>query len=139
MSSDLVRIIVFAVLFLHGIAHGGAIGAMFWVEARPDIDAGGWKAAKSWIIPSLSPSVARTVAIVFWAVSMLGFVIAALGFLDFLVPASFWRGIAVGSAVISTVGILLFLVTWPPFNTMAALAVNLAVFITQLWLRWPPQ
>ena len=139
MTNQLVQIIVFAVLFLHGIAHGGAIAALFWVEARPDIDAGGWKAAKSWVIPSLSPYTARSVAIAFWTVSMIGFVAAALSFLGFVVPQSSLSWLAVSSAAISTAGILLFLGIWPPFNTAAALAVNLAVFITQLMLHWPSQ
>lgn len=139
MSDNLVQIIVFAVLFLHGIAHGGAIGALLWVRAKPDVDAGGWKAAKSWLFPFLSQNAANTVAIIFWLVSLLGFVATALGFLDFLIPDSIWSELAVGSVAVSTAGILIFLGTWPTFNTIAALAVNLSVFITQLWMKWPSQ
>lgn len=28
---------------------------------------------------------------------------------------------------------------WPTFNTLAALAMNTAVLVTQLWLHWPPR
>ncbi len=135
MSHQWVNIVVFAVVLLHGIAHGGAIGAILWVEAKPGTDTGGWKAAKSWLFPSLSPAPAKTTAIVFWAVSMIGFVAAALLFL--LTPETLWSTFAVGSAIVSTLGIILFLGNWPPFNTLAALGVNLAVFVTQLWLHWP--
>jgi hypothetical protein len=33
----------------------------------------------------------------------------------------------------------LFFGTWPVFNTVAALGVNIAVLVTQLIMRWPPQ
>ncbi len=36
-------------------------------------------------------------------------------------------------------GIALFFGTWPTFNTLAALGMNIAVLVTQLWLHWPPQ
>jgi hypothetical protein len=32
---------------------------------------------------------------------------------------------------------MLFARTWPVFNTIADLSVNVAVLVTQLWLRWP--
>lgn len=139
MPGNLVLIIVFAVLFLHGVAHGGAIAAMFWVEARPEMDSGGWQTAKSWIVPSLSQGTTKIVAILFWGASMLGFVAASLSFVDFVIPETVWRDVAVISAAISTTGILIFLGRWPAFNTLAALAVNLAVFITQFWMHWPPR
>ncbi|HEY8732415.1 MAG TPA: hypothetical protein VIN69_10640 [Candidatus Limnocylindria bacterium] len=41
------------------------------------------------------------------------------------------------SAIASTLGIALFFGTWPAFNTIAALSVNAAVFVTLLWLQWP--
>jgi hypothetical protein len=78
------------------------------------------------------------VAIIFWVVSLIGFVAAVLSFLGILVPGDFWRQLSAGSAIISTLGIALFLGTWPAFNTLAALGVNAVVLITQIWLRWPP-
>lgn len=68
---------------------------------------------------------------------MIGFVAAALAFLWILLPAEVWRTLAVGSAIVSLTGIVLFFGTWPPFNTVAALAVNAVVLVTQLLLRWP--
>lgn len=139
MSNQLIKALVFGVLLLHGLGHGGAVGALIWVSARPGTDTGGWLAARSWLVPSLSPPLAKTLAIIFWVVSLIGFVAAALSFLAILVPENIWRELAVGSAIISTLGILFFLGTWPAFNTLAALAVNGAVFVTQIWLRWPAQ
>jgi hypothetical protein len=139
MSDPLIKAIVFAVLLLHGLGHGGAVGALIWVGSRPDTDTGGWLAARSWLVPSLSARAAKTVAIIFWIASLIGFVAAALSFLAVLVPGDIWRELAVGSAIVSTLGILFFLGTWPTFNTLAALAVNGAVLVTQIWLRWPAE
>jgi hypothetical protein len=71
--------------------------------------------------------------------STIGFVAAAMSFWGFLVPSDAWRQIAIVSSFISILGIGLFFGTWPAFNTAAALAVNVAVLVTQLWLYWPPQ
>lgn len=54
-------------------------------------------------------------------------------------PGDVWRQLATASAIVSTLGIVLFFGTWPTFNTIAALAVNIAVLVTQFWLHWPPQ
>lgn len=138
MSEQIIKAIISGVLLLHGLGHGGAIGALMWVEARPGTDTGGWRTARSWLFPSLSTRNAKTMAIIFWVVSLIGFVAAVLSFLGILVPGDFWRQLSVGSAIISTLGIALFLGTWPAFNTLAALGVNAVVLITQIWLRWPP-
>ena len=55
-----------------------------------------------------------------------------------LLPAGVCRPVAVGSAVVSLAGIVLFIRTWPAFNTLAALAVNAAILVA-VWIRWPPQ
>jgi hypothetical protein len=53
------------------------------------------------------------------------------------VPVELWRPLAIGSAVVSLVGMALFFGTWPPFNTVAAIAVNVAVLVSLIWMRWP--
>jgi hypothetical protein len=37
---------------------------------------------------------------------------------------------------VSLVGIALFAGTWPPFNTLAAVAVNVGVLVAVFFLRW---
>ena len=56
-----------------------------------------------------------------------------------VVPGSVWRPLAAPSALVSIAGIVLFIGTWPTFNTLAALGVNVAVFVAVLWLRWPSE
>jgi len=132
-----IKIVVAAVLLLHGLGHGGALGALVWIRFRPG-DAGAWLAARSWLFPALPAGTATAMASTFWVLSLIGFVAAALSFWCILVPGDAWRQIAVVSAIVSTLGIVLFFGTWPTLNTIAALAVNSAVLVTQLCLRWPP-
>lgn len=135
MSTQTINQMIPWVLFLHGIAHVGPL----IVNLTHDrwADTGGWKAAHSRFLPSLSPKTATLVACTFWVLSLLGFVAAALSFWGVLVPEGAWRQLAVVSAIISSLGILLFIGTWPVFNTLAAMAVNVAVLLTQLWLHSP--
>ena len=88
--------------------------------------------------PSLPPQTARAIASAFWVIAAIGFVAASMSFWGIVVPGSVWRQIAIASSVVSGLGILLFLGTWPTFNTVAALAVNASVLVTQFFVLWPP-
>jgi len=135
MSPQLIKIIIAGILLLHGLGHGGAIGALIAIDRG--VPSGKWLEARSWLFPKLAPQAAKIIAITLWVLSLLGFVAAALSFWGVLLPGDFWRPLALIFAFISFVGIALFWGTWPMFNTLAAQAVNLAVIITQLWLHWP--
>ena len=139
MSDHVVKLIVAVALLVHGLGHGGALGALMWIGARPGTDTGGWLAARSWLVPSLPASTATTVASSFWILSLIGFVVTALPFWGVLIPGQAWRPLAVASALVSTVGVVLFFGTWPMFNTLAALGVNVAVLVAVLSLNWPPE
>jgi len=137
MSAETMRGLVFGVLMIHGLGHGGALGALLWIASRPSDPTAGWQAARSWLLPALPAASAAMVAGTFWVISMLGFVAAALAFWGIVLPGDLWRPLAIGSAIVSLAGITLFFGTWPPFNTVAALAVNVAVLVSLLVLRWP--
>jgi hypothetical protein len=138
MSDQTIKLIAAGVLLLHGLGHGGALGALAWIRFRPGTPTGDWHAARSWLVPSLSADTATAVASAFWVASLVGFVIAATSFWGVLVPDGVWRPLAVVSALVSIGGIALFFGTWPMFNTLVALAVNVAVLVAVLWLRWSP-
>ena len=137
MSDQMVKLIAAGVLLAHGLGHGGALGALAWIQLRPGTDTGAWHAARSWLAPSLSGETATTIAGAFWVASMVGFVIVAMSFWGVLLPEGVWRPLGVVSAVVSFVGIVLFFGNWPLFNTLAALGVNIAVLVAVLWLRLP--
>jgi len=137
MSDQTAKVLISGVLLVHGLGHGGALAALIWIALRPGTNTSGRVAARSWLFPSLRPKTAAIVASAFWIVSLVGFVATVLAL--WLVPGDAWRMLAVGSAIVSTVGIALFFGTWPIFNTLAALVVNIAVLAGLLWLGWPPQ
>ncbi len=139
MSDQTIRLIAAGVLLLHGLGHGGALAALAWIRLRPGTPTGSWHAARSWLVTSLPADTATTIASAFWVVSLVGFVIAAMSFWGVVIPGSVWRPLAVASALVSATGIVMFFGTWPMFNTLAALGVNVAVLVAVLWLRWPPE
>src|SRR5512140_2523998 len=108
MSDQTLKLIITGALALHGLGHGGAVGALAWIAARPGTDTGAWRAAHSWLLPGLSAETATAVAIGFWIVSLVGFVAAALGFSGILLAGAAWRPLAAMAAVVSMVGIGLF-------------------------------
>jgi len=139
MSDQTIKLIAAGVLLVHGLGHGGALAALAWIRLRPGTPTGDWLVARSWLVPSLPGDTATTLASAFWIVSLVGFVIAAMSFWGVVVPGSVWRPLAVAVALVSATGIVLFFGTWPAFNTLDALGVNVAVLVSVLWLHWPPQ
>ena len=134
MSDQTLRTVVAAVMALHGLGHGGALGALAWIAARPDSNTGAWSAARSWLLPSLPSGTATVIASTFWTVALVGFLAAVLSFLGILLPGDVWRPLAIGS----TVGIVLFFGNLPLFNTLAALGVNVAVVVALVGMNWVP-
>jgi hypothetical protein len=136
VSDQAVRVVWFGVLLVHGLGHFGALAALAWLAARPGTSTGAWTAARSWLVPSLAPGTATILASAFWIAALVGFVAAALLF--WFGSGDAWQPLAIASAVISTLGIVLFFGTWPMFNTVAALGVNAVVLVALLVLHWTP-
>lgn len=139
MSDQIIKIVIAAALLLHGLGHGGALGALIWIERSRGTDTGGWLPARSWLFPSIPARAATAVASIFWVLSLIGFVAASMSLWGILVPGEAWRQLAVASSIVSILGIALFFGIWPTFNTLAALGMNIAVLVALLWLHWPPQ
>ena len=122
MSTQTIRILIAGALLVHGIGH--TLG--FWKPARflPFLD--------------VSESTLRLAGGIIWTLVASGFVISAMSFYGILVPASWWRALAVAFAVISLMELLLFGRSWPVFNFIGASGLNIAILISLLWLHWPP-
>ena len=69
-------------------------------------------------------------------VALLGFVVAAISFFGIALPGA-WQPLAVACAIVSLAGIVTFAGTWPLFNTLAAVTVDVAVLVAVLVIRWP--
>lgn len=127
------------VLLLHGLGHGGALGALLWIRFNPGSETGDWLPARSWLLTSMTPATAGLVAGSLWILALIGFVVAALSFWGVVLPADVWRPVAVVAAVVSLVGMFLFVGTWPVFNYLAALTVNVGVLVGVLLLHVSPE
>jgi hypothetical protein len=139
MSDQMVKWVVGGVLMLHGLGHGGALAALAWIHFRPGTKTGAWSAARAWAMPTLTADIAAVIACAFWVVALVGFVVAALSVWGVFVPADWWRPVGVAAALVSIAGIVVFFGTWPMFNTLAAIGVDVAVLVAVLWLQWPSQ
>jgi len=80
----------------------------------------------------------RVISSTFWILTAVGFVASSLGCLGILETEQWRRPSAVVLAGVSLPGLILVWNTWPAFNTVGALAMNVAVLATQLWFHWPP-
>jgi hypothetical protein len=144
MTTSTTRILIIWGLLSHALAHAVALGALAVQRKRGPY--GSRVVVKSWFLRSVPPQSAAAVAIPFWTLPTIGFLAAVLSFWGVVVPGSIWRQMAVASALISVLGIVLFSGTWPGsqnrprniLNTSIALIMNIAVLVSLLWLRWPP-
>jgi hypothetical protein len=123
MPSQTIKVLIAGALLVHGVGH--TLG--FWMPAR------------SWLLPNASETTLRVVSSIFWAAAALGFVASALSFWGILIPGDLWRQIALVFAVVSLLGLILFIGNWPTFNTIGAFGMNIAILVTQLWIHWPPE
>ncbi len=144
-SPSVLGIIIVVALGAHAIAHAIALGGLA-SQAVGGVSAS-IVGVRSWLVPGLGPNAAAAVAIPFWLVATVGFLLAALSFWGILVPDAPWRQIAVASAIASIAGVGLIAGAWPGsptelrsmLNTGVAMTLNVAILLAQLWLQWPAQ
>jgi hypothetical protein len=89
----------------------------------------------------LGSTLSRILCVALYGAALLGFLGAALAVVGWGVPHAWWRTLAVASAVISLVALLLFwnaLIFLFP-HKVGALAVNLATLVCLLALNWPTE
>ena len=144
VSARTIRIVIFIALLAHGIAHMNAIIAL--ISQGLSGPSSAVVTVQSWLFPSFSPNLSALLALPFWVISGLGFLAAAASFWGIFLPALAWRRVALMSAIISSIGIVLFSAIWPGtpndlrllIHPFAAMFMNIAVIATQLLLHWPP-
>jgi hypothetical protein len=130
------RIIIAAVLFIHGIGHFMGI-----MPALQIVDIKGWN-SHSWLLtPLIGETASRILSAILFLAALAGFMLATLALLGWLVPQGWWRTLAVVSAIVSLVAVVLF---WNAFvalvpNKVGALGVDIAVLVCLLILNWPSE
>lgn len=144
MSGTSLRILVAAVLALHGV--GQAMGII--PALRSAVNEGkteGWLqnwSGHSWLLtPLLGDVASRIVCVVLFAVPLIGFLGAALALMGWVVPHDLWRPLALVSAVVSTVALALYwnalIMLFP--HKIGDIAINVAVLVSLLWVNWPTE
>jgi hypothetical protein len=142
MSIQTIRSIIAFAILIHGLAHGRA----FFSLLRDAAGAGKTIPVRFWLAPSLTPRVQALLAGVFWGLSTLVFIGAALSFWGVLLPAEWWRPLVIAGALISLLGSALFSGIWPgaptrrmsTADTVISLLFNAAILFGLLLLNWPP-
>ena len=86
MSNQTLRIIIAAVLILHGIGHWMGI-----LTAAGVIQTETWH-SRSWLLTApLGDTVARVIALVLWGIAFVGFLAAGTGVLGWSVTGGQWN------------------------------------------------
>jgi hypothetical protein len=134
MSPATLRTIIVVILFIHAVGHFQGILVGLGVVSTEK-----WN-IHSWLLDGpLGEKGSRILGLILWAVLFLGFLALAFAFLGIGLPHSLWRPLAVPLAV---VGLLTLIAYWNSFvlffpNKIGALAVDLALIASLLFLNWP--
>jgi hypothetical protein len=144
ISDQVIRVLIAGALLLHGIAHAIALAAVVGQTLRGP--SASRVPIRSWLMSFLRPKTAAMLALPFWTFSTATFLAASASFWGILLPGLAWRQLALVGSAVSIAGVALFSGVWPgspgarrsALNTAVALAMDLVILGTQLWLRWPP-
>jgi hypothetical protein len=144
MSGTVLRAIIAFIFAFHGVGHAmGIIPALGLASSRGTNQ--GWLknwSSHSWLLTNLlGDTVSRVLCAALYGAALIGFVLAALALLGWLIPHNSWRTLATVSAVVSLAALLLFwnaLIFLFP-HKVGALAVNIATLVCLLVLNWPTE
>ena len=129
----MVKIAIGVVLIAHGIGHSMGLLQVFKVATvNPQ-----WQ-GDSWLLSGvMGTTVAQSIGVSLWTLAIIGFALLA-GVVVGWVPAAWWQPVAIGSAVVSLVGLFLFPMAFPTFSSIGALVIDIAVLAAVLWYHWTP-
>ncbi len=144
MSGTVLRAIIAFAFAFHGVGHAmGIIPALgiVNVEGSSQDWLKSWS-SHSWLLTNLlGDAASRALCAILYGAALIGFIGAALALLGWGVPHDWWRTLAIVSAIISLVALLLFwnaLIFLFP-HKVGALAINLATLVCLLVLSWPTE
>lgn len=124
--SGLWRIAIASVIVLHGVGH------VFFLV--PTLGLAQWgMTGRSWLLSGHIPDlVVKLFGGILWSVAIISFVAAGAGVWN---QQEWWRGLAVASAAVSLVGLLLFAEPIQPIYSAAVMDIILVVAL--LLFHWP--
>jgi uncharacterized membrane-anchored protein YitT (DUF2179 family) len=126
MSNILWRILIAIVIAGHGVGH------IFFLV--PTLGLAEWGlAGRSWLLSDHVPGAGvKVVGGALWLLAIAGFVAASIGVLS---QQEWWRGVAVASAAVSLLGLVLFAQPLQPIYSAGLM--DLATLVALLLIRWP--
>jgi hypothetical protein len=129
------KIIIGLFLIAHGLVHVGLAAAPDPNESESKPGAFFTAPQRSWLLPQLGlkPAAIRRIGILLVVFTTLGFVLAGLGVFGVPGLAELWRTIAVVSAVLSLLLLLLF---WHPWIILGVL-IDVGIIFSLVWADWP--
>lgn len=134
MNNSTLMIIIAVVLAGHAIGHTQGV-----LAASGRLRTERWN-LRSWLLDGvLGEANTQRIALVLWSLIVVGFLATTLAFLGWGLPQSWWSGLGMVFAGLSTLTLVFY---WNSFvlffpNKIGALAVNLAILVGQGLLSWP--
>ena len=135
MSPKTLRTIIAVIIFVHALGHvqGVMVGLGF-----NSMDS--WH-ARSWFFDRLlGEKGSRIIAIILFAVCILGFLATGFSFLGIGIPQDLWRTLAISFAAVSVFTSITY---WNAlaafFNRAGSLGVNGGILIGVLLMNWPSE
>ena len=144
MSGTTLRFIIAGVLCFHGIGHlMGVIRALGIIKTEASSPAWlkGWS-SHSWLLTNLlGKGVSRVLCAILFLVALAATFATVLALMGWGIPHDAWRTLAIVSAIISLITIVLYwnaLIFFMP-HKVGALGVDIAILVSLLALNWPTE
>jgi len=135
MSPKTLRTIIAIFLFVHAIGHvQGIVASLAVIKSET------WN-VRSWLFDGpLGEKGSRTLAMILFAVCVLGFLATAFSFLGIGLPHEPWRTLAIIFAIPSVLSLIAYWNAFAQlFNKVGAIGVNGWILIGLLLLKWPSE
>jgi hypothetical protein len=125
------------ILIAHGLVHAGLAAAPIPNDPDPKPSAFFTAVERSWLLPklSLNASAIQWIGIILVVLATLGFVLSGLGGLGVPGLNAVWRSLAVFSACLSLLLLILFWHTWLAVGVL----IDIGILVALLWGKWPPE
>ena len=137
------KLLISVLLILHGLIvagqSAGSFGSTIPNELQNPSFVSWWPVnmGRSWLLSWLSLDktlIAYRIGGWLWLIGGIALVAAGLGVLGFIIPADWWRSLAIGGAAIS---LFMLAIYFHPI-TIIGTASSIAVLVALLWAKWPP-
>lgn len=135
MSPKIIRTIIAVFLFVHAIGHIQGIVASIGVLKSET-----WH-VNSWLFDGLlGERGSRILALILFAICVLGFLATAFSFIGIGIPHTYWRTLAV---IFAFPSVLTLVAYWNAFamffNKVGAIGMNAWILIGLMLMKWPSE